>query len=655
MTLAPEEPSRMTTFQTNPVLLQALLANVESGQIQLPDFQRGWVWNDDRIRSLLASISLGFPIGAVMTLAAGGDIRFKARLIEGVNMRHSPTATEYLLDGQQRLTSLYQALKHKEAVITQDNRRQPIKRWYYVDICKSLSDSIDREDAIVSVPESRRITRDFGRELVLDVSNPELEYANHMIPTEQLLNPMRWMLGYLNHWEGKADNHPTQNPLRLWEDFHAAVVDTFGAYQIPVIGLSKGTPKEAVCKVFENVNTGGVTLTVFELVTATFAANDYPLRDDWNARQRRMYTYEVLRGIDSPQFLQAVALLATQQRRRKMQREDPSTQAPRIGCQRRDILNLTLDEYQEWADKVEAGFKEAAKFLQSQFVFKEWDVPYNTQLVPLAALYTELGSELSSANAIECLERWYWAGIFSEVYGGAIETQYALDLVEVANYIRNGTLPRLIAEASFNPERLLSLRTRNSAAYKGLYALQMKNGAKDWKSGNTLTQATYLGEAIEIHHIFPVAWCKTTPPIPSWLYNSIINKTPIGFQTNRSIGGLAPSKYLPRLRSGNSRLDDILESHWLNPQSLETDDFYSVFIERGEKMLDLISKAMGKEIPDGRETFRNALRQGVPEARRPDGAGEDSPGADYADEFDEPEEDYYAIGEAAFTDDPNPP
>lgn len=71
-------------FKTNPVSLAELLENIDKGQIQLPDFQRGWVWDDYRIRSLLASISRGFPAGAVLTLAAQGNIGFKSRLIEGV-------------------------------------------------------------------------------------------------------------------------------------------------------------------------------------------------------------------------------------------------------------------------------------------------------------------------------------------------------------------------------------------------------------------------------------------------------------------------------------------------------------------------------------------------------------------------------------------
>ena len=117
-------------FQTNPINLGELLKNVENGKIQLPDFQRGWVWDDDRIRSLLASISRRFPIGAVMTLSAGGDINFKTRLVEGVEGEPQNAPDQFLLDGQQRLTSLYQALLHPGPVATKDSKNKKIQRWY---------------------------------------------------------------------------------------------------------------------------------------------------------------------------------------------------------------------------------------------------------------------------------------------------------------------------------------------------------------------------------------------------------------------------------------------------------------------------------------------------------------------------------------------
>ena len=210
-------------FDTNPRLLSQILDSVESGKIQLPDFQRGWIWDDDRIRALLASISRGFPIGAVMTLEAGGDISLKSRLIEGAtgSTRNVPDA--YLLDGQQRLTSLYQALRHPGAVDTSDSRRRRIKRWYYIDMQAALDPRVDREDAIKSVPENRVVTEDFGRREVLNLAAPEKEYEQHMMPTEALLGSTNWLLGYVGYWGNPEKQHPGGTAPEFFKAFQEAV------------------------------------------------------------------------------------------------------------------------------------------------------------------------------------------------------------------------------------------------------------------------------------------------------------------------------------------------------------------------------------------------------------------------------------------------
>lgn len=72
-----------STFQTNPIDLYKLLENCHAGILQLPDFQRSWVWDEDRIKSLIASVSRAFPVGALMSLDTGGPVNFKPRPVEG--------------------------------------------------------------------------------------------------------------------------------------------------------------------------------------------------------------------------------------------------------------------------------------------------------------------------------------------------------------------------------------------------------------------------------------------------------------------------------------------------------------------------------------------------------------------------------------------
>lgn len=623
-------------FEANSVRLDVLLDNAGNGKIQLPDFQRGWVWDDDRIKGLLSSLSRQFPIGVILTLEAGGEIRLRSRLIEGVEGAPENSAEAYLLDGQQRLTSLYQSLRYNGPVDTKDSRNQPIQRWYYIDMMAAMDPAVDRDDAIVSVPAERVVTTDIGRSDARDLSTRELEYQHHMMPTELLLERAGdWERGYIDYWR-RVGSHLHSDPAKFVDDFNGSIKRAFEDYGIPIIRLGKETSKEAVCTVFEKVNQGGVPLGTFELVTATFAAGaeDFSLRDDWRTRRDRLHSdYAVLQGIEGDQFLQAVTLLSSQEKRRKAEAEGGVIQP--ISCKKEAILALELDDYRQWAEMAEAGFGDAARFLNDQFVFTPKDVPYNSQLVPLAALHVELGEELKTATAKARLERWFWSVIFAEDYSSAVETKSASDLENVAKWIRGGELPTRLNEASFEPARLLGLQTRTSAAYKGLYALQMKSGATDWRDGHPLSLEIFKGAGIDIHHIFPSRWCqRAKPPIPKRLYNSVINKTPIDGSTNRKIGGKAPSEYLPLLRQNITAddLDTILRSHRVNPEMLGADLFNDYFIERGEAMLSLIGEAMGKPVQSGSDVFRSALSSAGFEWQNDDDDEYDSVGGQAFDE-----------------------
>ena len=160
----------------------------------------------------------------------------------------------------------------------------------------------------------------------------------------------------------------------------------------------------------------------------------------------------------------------------------------------------------------------------------------------------------------------------------------------------------------------------------------MKSDAADWRTAEPLTLATIHDENIDIHHIFPIAWCRSADPeVPSGLYNSIINKTPIDALTNRMIGGQAPSHYLPRLRKSNERLNCTLKKHWIVPDLLERDLFGDCFVERGQAMLDLINQTMGKPIVDATQVFRDALGS-----------------AGLAERYGDDEDEYDPIGDSAY-------
>jgi hypothetical protein len=593
------------SFDSTKTPLQYLLAAADSGKLQLPDFQRSWIWDDDRIRSLLASVSVSFPIGAVMLLETGGEnVRFKPRPLAGTDPRLRDVAPETLiLDGQQRLTSLYEALMSLDAVETKDAKGKPIRRWYYLDMKKALADEDGREDAVLSVPEDKQ-ARTFGGEITLDVTTPAQEYGADLFPVNRIFRSAEWRQAYNQHWKYAPEK------IQLYDQFEREVIKRFEQYLVPVIELKKETPKEGVCLIFERVNTGGVALTVFELLTASFAADNFQLRDDWNAREHHLkHQHPVLQNLQSDDFLQVISLLVTQARRRSaIGNGVTADRAPGISCKRRDILKLEVADWQAWADRVEDGFVRASRFLHSQKILKARDLPYRTQLVPLAAIFVDLGREGETDGARQRIARWYWCGVLGELYGGAIETRFARDLPEAVAMVRGeATEPITIQESSFQANRLLTLRTRNSSAYKGLYALLMRDGGRDLRTGEPIEDQTFLDDKIDIHHIFPEKWCKDSGIKPG-AYNSVINKTALSARTNRQIGRHAPSKYLPAIEQtagiGPARMDEILRSHCVAPEHLRADRFWEFYAARAEALLQRIEAATGKSITRDPEIFR---------------------------------------------------
>lgn len=607
-----------STFQTNPIDLYKLLDDCQRGVMQLPDFQRSWVWDEDRIKSLIASVSRAFPVGALMALDTGGEVNFKPRPVEGAPANTKQVLpNSLLLDGQQRMTSLYQVTLRGKVVDTVTPKNKKVKRWFYIDIHKALDPSVDREDAIISVPEDRMIRTEFGREVVRDLSSPELEYGALMYPVAQVFDWDRWQDGFDQYWKGDANEAERET----FRKFKREVLENFKYYRVPVISLDRSTSKEAVCVVFEKVNTGGKPLDAFELVTAMYAADGHELRKDWygdetqKGRHRRFV--DTLRPADSEagiianvsntDFLQAISLFYTRERRRDAESAGKQgKELPAVTGNRQALLNLPLTAYKQFEKQVEHGFMQAAKFLHMLHIYRIFDLPYQSQLVPLAAIIADIGDAWEHEANRAKLVRWYWNGVFGELYGSAVETRIAKDFIEVPVWLQGGPEPTSVKETIFRADRLKTMRMRLSAAYKGMNALLMKEGSQDFRSGQKFDHTVFFGENVDIHHIFPQAWCKRKG-IPSVVYDSIINKTPLSYRTNRIIGGVAPSEYLAKLEKGDKqtpvieseRLDAYLRSHLIDPAILRCDDFGAFMDDRQKRLLGLIEQATGKSAYTG--------------------------------------------------------
>jgi hypothetical protein len=594
-------------FESPSYSLHDLLKWVAAGEVQLPNFQRPYKWDEDRISSLLASISRGYPIGVITALETGGEGSvFDLHVLDGVDRETaSARPSLMLIDGQQRLTSLFQSLLSNQPARTREQRGADTQRWFYVDMNVALADDDDRWLSIKAVPSDRKVREDFGRRVKADYSTMDLECRAEMFPLSLALDPngqMNWALHFIQL---------SPNNLQRWQLFKARVIDPIVEYRVPVIKLLKSTPPDAVCTVFEKVNEGGLPLTAFELLTARLAKSTeqkFSLAGDWQRIRKGLLRQDVLKEFATPHgnpaFLQAVCLLATWKRRMAaIAKGDPTP--PAISCRRSDMLLLTHAEYMEWRDRLVDALKWVGQFLHKEYVFHSNDIPYPSQLVPLAAIRAVIGSKIDNHGNYGKIRRWYWCGVLGELYGGTIESRFARDMEQVVAWIgQDAPEPDTVASARFHENRLLTLSTRVSAAYKGLYALIMKSGSVDWLYHQGIDFATVNDLKIDVHHIFPRAWCAKRK-INRRQYDCIVNKTAISLDANRFITDNGPSVYLPMLESrakiDTGKMDEIVATHQIAAQHLRRDDFDGFYEDRANRLLKLIGEAMGKDAVRRRE------------------------------------------------------
>ena len=178
--------------------------------------------------------------------------------------------------------------------------------------------------------------------IVKDYSTPEKEFDRLVFPLNRLFHHasfVEWQTQFLT-------SDPTKKAVEravLWNRFQTGVLENVNRYKLPSNIHNRDTPKDAVCVVFEKVNTGGVPLNDFELLTASFAADGFNLKLDWERLKAELDRRPVLQAIENTEFLQAVTLLATRSRRVSFLASQSEGVAPGISCKRKDVLQLSVD------------------------------------------------------------------------------------------------------------------------------------------------------------------------------------------------------------------------------------------------------------------------------------------------------------------------
>ena len=513
----------------NPQSLRQLLNEIDSGASVLPDFQRDFVWDPSATQALVISIASEFPAGSLLRVRDTQNM-FATRRFEGAPERPEPH-TFLVLDGQQRLTSLFQAFYGVGEF------------RFFIDLEKVKNDDdLSKDGTFYFMRANRR-----------GVSSMETDIAVH---AEKKIFPLSVIWGRDGgFWKWESDvrkllSSDEQNQFETdMRDLYSKWIQRIEQYQFPVVTLNDSATSEALCTIFETLNKTGVKLSVFELLTARFWRFGINLREKW---EKALDDYPILEDYDVDPYsvLQAISLIVN----------NPAS------CKKKDVLELSAESINGHWDEVLAKMEYGLRILREdcKVMTRKW-LPTPSMLGPLAAMLCISGVDrgVLVAEHRRRVRRWLWCSIFSQRYEAAANTRAEKDVNAMRAWFANDIVPDVIEQFRFDTEILREVSSRSGAVYKGVICLVLAsgNGARDFHRDCEISLSMISTNEVDDHHIFPRDYLENHKGVEKkTLRDCVLNRTLINRTTNQMISNKAPSVYLAELNEVRDSAS-ILASH----------------------------------------------------------------------------------------------
>jgi hypothetical protein len=554
----------MSLFEdTNPRALKDLLAEVHSRTMALPDFQRDFVWEPGATQELIVSIASNYPAGSLLRVRDAKRV-FAAREFEGAPSLAGQMHTFLVLDGQQRLTSLYQAFygvgEHR----------------YYLNL-KKLLDGGDFEEALFHVRASTKWVKAHEE---FDLQARELTLP---------LNVLKGGAGGFLQWLLQVTNPKPPDERTQMLDSLTKINDlwikTIDEYHFPVVTLSDKTEPDALCTIFETLNRTGVKLSVFELLTARFWPQNINLRELWDtAREAHPIIQDF--EVDPYYVLQSIALAS---------RKAPS-------CKRSDVLNLAPADIEVWWQPVVSSLAMGLSIVRDdcKVMLPKW-LPYRTMRAPLAAVLAKSGMPKTAVAGAQRakLKRWFWCAVFGQAYESSPNSQAAKDVGEIVVWFAGGQAPESVRGFRFDPKALRDVTPRQRSIYRGTICLILGagTGARDFHTQAVITGNLMNEQGIDDHHVFPDDFLLKKGVTLARTRDCVLNRTLIDRTTNQMISNRAPSDYMTEIQqTPGFPFDAVLTSHSLptgNASPIWSDDYDAFLTWRQERLWQEIQRVTG--------------------------------------------------------------
>ena len=524
-----------------------LISDIEQGKVKVPKFQRDFVWDIDQTAKLLDSILKGYPIGTFILWETDQRINDIKNIgnFDLPEIEYGPV--QYVLDGQQRITSLFAA--YKGASIQKVGEK---KITNYKDIVVDLDPDDETSDGNIVTTLSK---------------------AKRPLPLHDVLN--------FNHKKSKELEAQGFTGEDL--DKIDAYKDAFSTYDFSIVTLRKNDIESAI-EVFTRINTGGKVLTLFEIMSAkTYdEAANFDMQAKWEQFQKKLNDskYE---NISPSVILQILSLIISESKE----------------CKRKTILGLEkADILAQWDAAISAIEKTIDHFRTVLRIPVSQLLPYDTLIVPFAYFFLKTG-KAPTGQQRKYLEELFWRSSLSLRYSSATESKLAADIKKV-DLIIEGQRPLYPEFKLFinSPDDLRTTEfSTGNAICKSILCILAYHEPKDFDTnGKVLLDNSYLkiASSKNYHHFFPRAYVRKNGSDAETPYaNSIVNITLVSAELNKKrIAAKAPSVYLGDFADENSELKHALKSHLidLDGASVIQNDFTAFLKNRSEALFEEIQK-----------------------------------------------------------------
>jgi hypothetical protein len=519
--------------------IRATIDRVTTGRLRIPAFQRGFVWDAERVAFLMDSIYKGYPFGAVILWRTKEQLKSERQLGPFVLPDRDPDLPiDYVLDGQQRLTSIF-------GVFQADIEPVENAPWthIYFDIgaetdlqesqflCLS-PDNVDQErhfpiGTFFNVPTYRHATKSFDDKLAERIGEVQAVFQQASIPVQ----------------------------------------------------LVETDDRAKVAIVFERVNRMGMELDILQLLSAWTWSEDFDLQNRFEefANELRPFGFHGV-GDDSNLLLRCCAAVVG---------GDVSPGA---------LVELNGGEVRDRFSEMVNGIKGAIDFLRSNVNVQTLvNLPYPALLVPLSVFFAAHDGRDVRVTVMQrnVLLRWFWRSCFSRRFSAGVIRNLNRDVQEAAK-LRGGEKSTLDVIPATVDSGFFADQTFNvGSVHTKVFVLLLAQGSpRSFVSGSPISLGNVLKtyNRNEFHHLYPRAYLRDMGLDPRRI-GMLANFAFMSSADNKMLGGVAPRSY--RLRMDESSIPKILESSFC-PANLFDDDFDEFVSRRAEVLADAAQKLMDR-------------------------------------------------------------